>query len=187
MLLYLGGYKNHTTYAVRFTVYLYGKDENGTFYDPWVKDYTWTTDFTSAGIAKVAEDSNNRILNNSNYVIDYIQNSYEGLEYFNLPTLSVNDPTYSFFTNLFNTIQNAFTSFTNHEEITVNFLGTDYRVNSSFFNIFDDNSVMRNFLSLYWTFFLGYVIYRDLRKRIMNIREFDWTFAFDDDISIEIL
>lgn len=153
------------------------------------KSFEWTTSFTQAGIIKQQEVLNDKTLTQRDKYFDYLTSGNIQNEIINIPSLSVSDPTYGFFSSLVYMITDAFYSTTNSESISFEVYEKPYTIYSSDFNFLNTSglAVIKNLLSISWVLGIGYYIFCDIRREITRLKEFGWWSLFADDISIDIL
>lgn len=177
------GYKNGHSYQLD----LLWSPDYGTTVEH--KTFTWTTNFTAAGIAKQDENQNDKTLSDREKYLNYLTNGDLNNEIINLPTFNYSDMTFGLFSNIIVTITDAFYDATDDETITFSLMGIDYTLHSTFFDVLSvaGLSVLKTFLGAAFAFMMGYWVYLDLRKRIYYLREFHWTLMFADDISVNML
>lgn len=104
--------------------------------------------------------------------------------------ISINDVSSNFFTIIFTGVIDALTNFNDNEFLTLVINNNTYTIQSSSFNFLSSSAnllLLRNLISLSWVFFIGLLLYKDIRRRIWKIREFRWGSAFNDDISADRL
>lgn len=171
------------------TYRLYLLWDKGSGLDIGQKSFEWTTSFTQAGVIKQQEVLNDKTLTQRDRLYDFLSKGDITNDIINLPSLTVSDPTYGFFSNLVYSITDAF--YTSSSEETISFYSYDkeYTINSSFFNLLKNNdlSVLKNLLSIIWVVSIGMYLYIDIRKEITRLKEFGWSGLFADDISIDIM
>lgn len=146
---------------------------------------TLSTSFSELGKSMAITDTQDA----TQEIADYLNNDEVNDADFELPEISVNDFTLSFFSTLVGSITDAFLDTTYDESISFDVRGTTYTIHSTEFDILGKVGlgVLKNFTALFWVFGIGYWIFCDARKRIMRLKEFNWTAMFADDISVDML
>lgn len=191
---------DHISYAIP-TVYPFGSYQDGHTYEIYLmysvnggsvvetEHYTWTTNFTSAGLEFQNKNATDKTLTNIDKVNRYLASNNLNNEYINIPSITVNDPTYSFFTTIIELITNAILTANEYESITFDFLGASFTVNMSEFKFLagDDFYVLRNFLHGFVNFSIIIAILLDIRRRLILLKEFRWDAMFADDVITKII
>ena len=174
-----GKYQNNHTYQLDLLWTTTGSDSGH-------KSFRWTTNFSTAGATLQETNSNDPSLTDTNKF--YNDLTLKG-DLIKLPQLSVEDPTYNFFSTLVTKITNAFYSASMDETLTFEFLGEEHTIHSTDFNFLSQSGlqIIRNLLALWWMFAIGYYLFCDIRRIVFNLKEFHWSLMFEDDISVKML
>ena len=182
---------------------------NNTVYNIWLtygenhalstSTYTWTTNFSQSTIDNAVvdeQDATHQVAENTQQIANELGQTNQFLTSDNiddndieLPEISANDFTLTFFSTLVGGITDAFLNTSYDEYIEFDVRNTHYVIHSTEFNILSrvGLSALKNFVSLFWIFGIGYWIYCDARRRIALLKEFHWTAMFADDISVDML